>query len=330
MGTVEFKLAKESLPKMSKLLLHLVILAVSLHFSCYALPQSRRKVAFTLFFKGNIIERTKAQAQATKSFLRDLDNNPKATKYLNRVFDSSTCLKNMDDAIETIDTTANLVSYNRHKILKLVTISESIENEKDTIKLLRSSGDIFRILNDLLPEFKEEPIRQCRASPDDILDESIDLARILEEIANERDLDLDAHTIEDLRDASKILKITTSFLRKLNSQLSSFKKLCSKNKDYNVNVLNAIGEIMEDMAELFADLGSKEQAQIFRSRGDYVKKSVETFSDLYIVTDLECGTPGSLNLLADNLDDLAQIIEEVGIDKLSEELKLDLGLLSNF
>jgi len=315
---------------MSKLLLHLVILAASLQFSSYALPQSRRKVAFTLFFKGNIIERTKAQAQATKSFLRDLDNNPKATKYLNRVFDSSTCLNNMDDAIETIDTAAKLVSYNRHKILKLVTVSESIENEKDTIKLLRSSGDIFRILNDLLPEFKEEPIRQCRASPDDILDESIDLARILEDIANERDLDLDAYTIEDLRDASKILKVTTSFLRKLNSQLSSFKKLCSKNKDYNVNVLNAIGDIMEDMAELFADLGSKDQAQIFRLRGDYVKKSVDAFSDLYIVTDLECGTPGSLNLLADNLDDLAQIIEEVGIDKLSEELNLDLGLLSNF
>merc|ERR1712215_281589 len=231
MGTVEFKLAKESLPKMSKLLLHLVILAASLHFSSYALPQSRRKVAFTLFFKGNIIERTKAQAQATKSFLRDLDNNPEATKYLNRVFDNSACLNNMDDAIETIDTAAKLVSYNRHKILKLVTISESIENEKDTIKLLRSSGDIFRILNDLLPEFKEEPIRQCSASPDDIL----------EEIANERDLDLDAYTIEDLRDASKILKVTTSFLRKLNTQLSSFKKLCSKNKDYNVNVLNAIG-----------------------------------------------------------------------------------------
>merc|ERR1711915_354276 len=115
------------------------------------------------------------------------------------VFDSSTCLSNMDDAIETIDTAAKLVSYNHHKILKLVTISESIENEKDTIKLLRSSGDIFRILNDLLPEFKEEPIRQCRASP---------------------------------------------------------------------------GDILEDMAELFADLGSKEQAQIFRLRGDYVKKSV--------------------------------------------------------
>merc|ERR1711915_499290 len=298
MGTLLFDHGgRRVFPKMPKLLLHLVILAAGLHFSSYALPQSRRKVAFTLFFKGNIIERTKAQAQATKSFLRDLDNNPKATKYLNRVFDSSTCLNNMEDAIETIDTAAKLVSYNRLKILKLVTISENIENEKDTIKLLKSSGDIFRILD---------------------------------EIANERDLDLDAYTIEDLMDASKILKVTTSFLKKLNRQLSSFKKLCSKKKDYNVNILNAIGEIMEDMAELFADLGSKEQAQIFRLRGDYVKKSVDTFSDLYIVTDLECGTPDSLNLLADNLDALAQIIEEVGIDKLSEELNIDLDLLNNF
>ena len=56
----------------------------------------------------------------------------------------------------------------------------------------------------------------------------------------------------------------------------------------------------------------------------------DAFSDLYVVTDLECGTNGSLKALAYNLDDLAQIVKEVGIKKLSEELDIYLDFLSNF
>ena len=48
------------------------------------------------------------------------------------------------------------------------------------------------------------------------------------------------------------------------------------------------------------------------------------------MTDLECGTNGSLKALADNLDDLAQIVKEVGIKKLSEELDINLDFLSRF
>merc|ERR1712083_338531 len=285
--------------------------------------------SFTLFFKGNIIDWTIAQAEATKSTHQSLSENPQATKYIKRVIDSSKCLDSIEDAIDGIDTASKLVYDNRNSILKLISTVEQLENEKDTIKLLESSGDIFRILDDLIPDLAEEPVDQCNASPIDTLKELGDIARLLNDVSNARDLQLDPLTTEYLKE-SKVVDEVTKFLRKTNRNLASFEKLCSKNKDYNVNVINSIGDVMDDMAELFASLGSKDRAEEIRKKGKFVKESVDAFSDLYVVTDLECGTNGSLKALADNLDDLAQIVKEVGIKKLSEELDINLDFLSNF
>merc|ERR1711915_114440 len=288
-----------------------------------ALPQFKRHPSFTLFFKGNIIDWTIAQAEATKSTLQSLSDNPQATKYIKRVIDSSKCLDSLEDAIDGIDTASKLVYDNRISILRLIHNVEKLENEKDTIKLLERSGDIFRILDDLIPDLAEEPVNQCNASP-------IDMLKDLDDIAIARDLQLDSLTTEYLKESAKVVDEATKFLRKSNRNLASFEKLCSKNKDYNVNVINSIGDIMDDMAVLFASLGSKDRAEEIRKKGKFVKESVDAFSDLYVVTDLECGTNGSLKALADNLDDLAQIVKEVGIKKLSEELDINLDFLSSF
>jgi len=313
---------------MSKLLI--TFSAIVLCFQSEALPQFKKHQSFTLFFKGNIIDRTRAQAEATKSTLRSLSKNPQATKYINRVIDSSKCLDSLEDAIDGIDTASKLVYVNRNSILRLISTVENLENEKDTINLLESSGDIFRILDDLIPNLAEEPVNQCNASPIDTLKELGDIARLLNDVSIARDLQLDPLTIEYLKESAEVVDEVTKFLQKTNRNLASFEKLCSKNKNYNVNVINTIGDIMDDMAVLFASLGSKDRAEEIRKKGKFVKESVDAFSDLYVVTDLECGTNGSLKALADNLDDLAQIVKEVGIKKLSEELDINLDFLSRF
>merc|ERR1711915_1107525 len=326
MGVCIYKSKKKV--KMQKLLFTLSVIVSCFQYE--ALPQFKKHPSFTLFFKGNIIDWTIAQAEATKSTLRSLSDNPQATKYIKRVIDSSKCLDSLEDAIDGIDTASKLVYDNRNSILRLISSAENLENEKDTIKLLESSGDIFRILDDLIPDLAEEPVDQCNASPIDTLKELGDIARLLNDVSIARDLQLDPLTTEYLKESAKVVDEVTKFLRKTNRNLASFKKLCSKNKDYNVNVISSIGDIMDDMAELFASLGSKDRAEDIRKKGKFVKESVDAFSDLYVVTDLECGTNGSLKALADNLDDLAQIVKEVGMKKLSEELDINLDFLSNF
>ena len=48
----------------------------------------------------------------------------------------------------------------------------------------------------------------------------------------------------------------------------------------------------------------------------------DAFSDLDIDSTLECGTFGSLKALAQTLDELSEIVEEVGIEKLYMYLEL--------
>jgi len=290
-----------------------------------------RSSAFSPFFTGNVVEQTKAQAEATKAVLRSLSNNPRAAKYIKRVIDSSKCLNTLDDAINGIDTAAKLVSDNQQNILKLVSTVEGLENERDTVKLVKSSGDILRILNDLIPNLAAEPAKQCNASPADTIEAFGDLARLLADVSNARDLQLGFISRQKLKESSIILEEVTSFLGKLNKNLSSFGQLCSSNsKDYNINVINAIGDIMNDMAVLFANLGSSQRAEEIKKKGNFVKEAVEAFGDLDITTSLECGNFGSLKALAETLDDLAKIVEEVGIEKLSKELGVNLSFLNSF
>ena len=55
----------------------------------------------------------------------------------------------------------------------------------------------------------------------------------------------------------------------------------------------------------------------------------EVFEDLEdLDTELECGFGGSYSGLAQTLDDLAEIVESVGIEKLSKELGLDLDFIN--
>ena len=55
----------------------------------------------------------------------------------------------------------------------------------------------------------------------------------------------------------------------------------------------------------------------------FMQVNINKLGDLDLGT-LECDTPGSFKVAADTLDDLAGIIEDVGIEKLAEQLGLDL------
>ena len=56
----------------------------------------------------------------------------------------------------------------------------------------------------------------------------------------------------------------------------------------------------------------------------------DAFRELDIDSTLECGTFGSLESLAQTSDELSEIIEEVGIEKLSNELGIDLNFINEF
>ena len=134
-------------------------------------------------------------------------------------------------------------------------------------------------MDDLIPNLAAEPSKQCNASPADTIEAFQELAHLVEEISNASDLQLSSGTRQQLTLSATILTEVTSFLGKMNKSLSSFGKLCSKDKNYNINVINAIGDIMESVAVLFDNLGSDGRAKQIKNKGEFVNKAVVSLNE---------------------------------------------------
>jgi len=282
--------------------------------------------ASSTFFRtsGNIIEQTRAQADSTKALLKSLGNNRKAVEYIDAVIGSNKCLDNLDDAIDAVENAAKLVEKNGAKILSLYEAVEKLEEEKELTRVVKTSADILRELAVLIPSLATEPSRLCNASPEDTIESFSGLAKILEDISNTNDLQISSGVRQKLRKSSKIVSDMTTFLGKLNKSLSSYKQYCGQGKEYQNEFLVAVVGVLEDLAVLFEGFGDAEKAEGFRKNGSFIKKIVATFDELDVNADVDCG---SFDALATTLDELAEIIESVGIEQLSEQLGLDLEFL---
>jgi len=276
------------------------------------------------FSSGNIVEQTRAQAEGAITILKSLENNKKAASSIKKALESTDCLDNLEDAIEAIEGAVKLVEDNGPEIVYLVATVDSLKNEKDLTKLIKSSAKMLRIMEDLIPNLAAGPSTVCNASPEERNVAFKDLAKLLEDISNTIDF-LPYTKREALQLSSQVMSKMALFFDTLNESLSSLEARCNKDKNA---VYDTIRESLESMASLFEALGNAEKAKEIRKQGDYVKKIVATFEDLDIESSLECGSSGSYAELAKTLDDLAVIVEEVGIEKLSMELGIDLDFIN--
>ena len=229
---------------------------------------------FSHQFSGNIIEQTRSQAESTKNVLKYLAKNEKAAQYVEQTIESNSCLKDLEGAIETIESVANLVENNGPEILELAATVESLENEKDITQLVRSSANVLRKLSNLVPGLAKGGNKVCDASPKDTLKSFKDLAKLIEDVSNTKEIQMSNGIRIQLRSSSKIISETSSFLGNLNKSLSEFTGLCVKDKDYNIALLNTIGDVMEDMAALFISLGGAENSKGIKKNGKFMKKIV--------------------------------------------------------
>merc|ERR1712086_1068950 len=133
-------------------------------------------------------------------------------------------------------------------------------------------------------------------------------------------------TREELKTSAKIISGATTFITKLNKSFTKFDRLCSTDKEYNVEAITSIGEMMSGLADLFGALGGISDAEDIRKQEDFTKRVVDNITKLrnYDLGTLECNNSGSFKVAAQTLDDVAKLIEEVGLETLCTQLGVDL------
>merc|ERR1712012_1517105 len=88
------------------------------------------------------------------------------------------------------------------------------------------------------------------------------------------------------------------------------------------------GETMDDLTEVFTTLGDSRNAQRIGKGKAFANKIVRELTKIGEVGlgDLDCSRPGDFSLAADTLDDVATLIDEVGLEELQKRLGVDLNI----
>merc|ERR1712123_403626 len=121
-------------------------------------------------------------------------------------------------------------------------------------------------------------------------------------VSEDSTLGLSKVTKLELKISKEIVDSLTIFLGELRDTFADLRSHCTSHKGYNIRAIQAIGSMLEALADLFKNLGAN-----------------ENFPES-AVGNLNCNSPGDFEATARMLEDLAKLIEEVGIDKLKSQL----------
>jgi len=275
---------------------------------------------------GDIIEQTRTQADTLKNTLRSLARKPEAAIILKKVFagQNNDCINNMDDALEAIETSTKLFENAGAEIKLLIKSVQEIQTIDDTPEAVRSTANIIRLLDVLIPKLTPST-SACQTTTADVFESMRSLGALVTDLSLKDDLYYSTNGRQTLKTSAQILSNVTNFLTKESS--FKFEHFCTENKEYNTEFLTAVGTMMGDLAEFYSALGGLTAASELQNHEVFTKKVVARINNLGYLDNvsLDCNTPGSSQLVANTLDDLAGIIEDVGITNLCQQLDIQAG-----
>jgi len=280
------------------------------------------------FTSGSLVQNTKAQAEAAVELLKSFEGSDIAAQYIEPIFATTDCIDGIPAAISLIEEGAKIVSDNAPELLYLEALVENLRGEKDILKLLKGSSKMLRTLDNLIPNIVAPS--SCLTDPESSVKAFQDLGAALKEISNSPNLNV-PFSGKGLLDYSATVMIETAkFLKTMNDNLKAFETICRSNTKNHAAIYDTIRNIMDSLASLFEVLGFDEKAADIQKQGAFIRKIVNEFEDLQpLDLDIECSLNGSYSDLAQLQDDLAKIVEEVGIEKLSRELGVDLSAFNS-
>ena len=239
------------------------------------------------FTTGNIVEQAEAQAEFTILILKSFQGDSIAAQYIEPIFSTSKCLDNLEDVSKLIEQGTKLIVDNGPDIIYLEAIVNELKDENDIVKLLKASSKMLRILDSLLPSLTAPSSNICISSPEDSVEAFKDLAQVLADITNNRNIDVTPRGRKILAFSSNVMSETAHFLQTLNKQIESFKTQCETAKNHDV-VFNLIRNIMESLARLFESIGLEDRSVDIRKMADFLTKIVVSGIQNNLVMKLFC------------------------------------------
>jgi len=276
-----------------------------------------------LYSSQDLALQARSQTDSLISTLRELAQDPKASQAIDRVFNkNAVCLNNMEEAIEAIQEGSRLVEAAEGDLRTLNSRVESLMRLTDEVEVVRELASIFRALDTLLTKLAPANPTICSASSDSTAAYINSLAVMMNEFSV--DFLLDSQSRMMFKESARVLAATNSFLRNLRSQTKEFQNFCFSDKESTTRGIRAMGNIITSLADLSATLGNLQTAEEIR-KGNRITERIA--AQMQNIKDLNLGLDCSVKdfeSAAATMEDLANLIQEVGIDSLTNQLGLDL------
>ena len=224
----------------------------------------------------DIVKQTRTQAEALKEDLRSIASNPTATQILSKIFDdrNNVCINSMDDAIDTIEASTKLIENAGTEITKLVESVKVFENLTDTPTVVRETAKIIRLLDVLIPKMTPDSSSRCEPKSSNVFGSMQSLASLVNELSSKNDIYFSIQKRQSLKSSAKIVTKVTNFLSKLKNSFSKFNQVCTRDKQYTIEVITFMSDMISDLADLYTSLGGHTAAYELSKNGDFTKKIV--------------------------------------------------------
>lgn len=270
----------------------------------------------------DFVGETRRQTDELKVTLRFLARDPRSSKYMERVFAGSDCIKNIEDAIAAIEQGTQLIENAKPELKQLLHLTDKLSRKSNIIETTRVSADIMRELEVLLPKLAPEQGTVCGSTTSAALSALFNVAVVLDDVSRDSSLDLPQIIKLQLRVSNKIVTAVTNFLVKLKDTTDNLENICTTDKRYNVRAINSLGQMLEDLAELFFTLGDFQNAEKIREKAPVFEKVTKILSAVPSSSpvSLECNKPGDFETSAAMMEDLAKLLEEFGLENLKKQI----------
>jgi len=272
---------------------------------------------------GSIVWQTRQLTEYVKLSLRQLAKDPLASPYIKRILSASECLNTIQDAIVSIDASVRLLEDAGPEVLRLVDTVEAMQTYTDTETIVRVSADIVRQLGILVPKLAPKNPQPCGSTPEVSFAVLELVAEVIGDISIDQNIALTNAGRKELKTSAQVVSGIVNFIKQLGVTFNGFNKEgCVADKNTNSQAISAIGDMLLSLGDMFESFGGVKDAEDVRQKAAWVKNIVVAInkSNLLDVGTLDCNRPGDTSLAAQTLDDIADLIAEVGIEKLAAQL----------
>merc|ERR1712226_35060 len=211
----------------------------------------------------------------------------RASKALDRVFNNdAVCLKNMEEA-----------------------------------KVMREVASLFRLLDPLLTKLppNNPSSKICAASSESTSAYINSFAVMMNEFSGDFQRVSSPQARGMFAETASILVATNGFLRNLKTQTKEFQNSCFADKESTVRGVRAMRNIIDSLADMAGTLGNLNAAEEIR-KADTVTDEIVTMiqkinTGSFNNVGLDCVTK-DFNTAADTMDDIASLVQDIGLDNL--------------